>query len=363
MKHSNQRIRACLKELRQRKLDGMLISSSWNVTWLTGFRPAEGFLLVEREGRLVYVTSPLYAQEARACSLWETVCHPRGIFSGTATAIQHNGTYRLGYETTHLSCQEFQRLTRILGNEVNWQPQIHLLETLRMRKSKSEISAIRKAAEITEEAVRYADDIRADMKSEKELQIEIERFLRLKGDNSPAFPVIVASGRRSAFPHHLSSDEILEHPLLIDLGARFGGYCADLTRNFFSDKMPRSWRKIYDIVRGAQEKAFRSIRPGIAASEVDRRAREWIEKKGYGKYFNHGTGHGVGLEVHEPPALSPRGQDLLEEGMVITLEPGIYLPGRFGIRIEDMVVVRGRKGEYLSGNINRRNSTGNRDRA
>jgi len=190
--------------------------------------------------------------------------------------------------------------------------------------------------------------------SEKDLRIEIERFLRLKGDIDLAFPTIVASGKNTAFPHHQSSNKKLSNEiLLIDLGSKYYGYCADLTRLFFWGKIPILLRKIYDTVRKAQEIGIKKIKDGVKASAVDKAAREIIDKKGWSKYFGHGLGHGVGLCVHEPPMIGPNCNRILKEGMVVTIEPAIYLSNKFGVRLEDMVLVRKKKGEILSGNFHR----------
>ena len=223
-----------------------------------------------------------------------------------------------------------------------------------MIKSNRELSCIRHSIHISEEAFELVREIYDPGMSEKDLSIEIERFLRYKGDNETAFPPIVASGKNTVFPHHRPQNEKLTANFsLIDLGSKYYGYCADLTRMFFWGRMPLLWKKIYDTVRKAQSLSIKKIKDGVKASEVDNVAREFIDKKGWGKYFGHGLGHGVGLSVHEPPVLGPNCNQILKEGMVITIEPAIYLKDKFGIRLEEMVLVKNGKGEILSGNFHR----------
>ena len=228
------------------------------------------------------------------------------------------------------------------------------VENIAMVKSFKEISLIKKSIQISKEAFEFINEIIDGEMSEKDLCIEVEKFLRLKGDNEIAFSSIIASGRNTVYPHYSPSDDkIAKNSLLIDLGAKYYGYCSDLTRMFFRGKMLPLFKRIYDTVRKAQELSIKEIKEGVTASEIDKIARDYIDKKGWGKYFGHGLGHGIGLSVHEPPYLNPHSNEILKEGMVITIEPAIYYKNIFGVRIEDMVLVKQKKGELLSGNINR----------
>jgi Xaa-Pro aminopeptidase len=216
-----------------------------------------------------------------------------------------------------------------------------------MIKSLEEIRCIKKAISITLQGFEYAQEIYDQMSTEKALAIELERFLKIKGDRHIAFSPIVACGIHSTYPHHEPREiKLNKKYFLIDLGSKYCGYCADLTRVFFWGKMPPLFNKIYSTVQKAHEKAFKSVKSGVSAKSVDKAARDVVEKAGLGKHFVHGTGHGVGLSVHEPPFLNRYNEERLEEGMVLTLEPAIYLPGKFGVRIEDMVCVK-EKGEWL----------------
>jgi Xaa-Pro aminopeptidase len=188
--------------------------------------------------------------------------------------------------------------------------------------------------------------------TEKDLSIETEKFLKLQADNRLAFPPVVATGQNTALPHHIPTETKLnKNFFLIDLGSMHCGYCADLTRVFFWGKISSLFKKIYDAVRLSHDSAIDKIKAGVKANEVDKAAREIIEKKGWGKYFGHGLGHGIGLAVHELPYLNRKNEEILKEGMVVTVEPAIYIKGKFGVRIENMVLVKETKGEILSGNI------------
>lgn len=241
------------------------------------------------------------------------------------------------------------------SRNVNFIKTNDLIEKIRTIKTPKELQLIKKSIGITQEALSFAQEIVDERFSEKQLQIEIEKFLRIKGDNAIAFSPVVAFGKNSSLPHHeptltrLGTNKFF----LIDLGAKYKGYCADLTRVFFLGKMPAYLKKLYDIVKRAQEAGIRKIRAGVKACEVDRTARNIINKKGLSKFFGHGLGHGVGLCVHERPYLNSLNEEILKENMVVTVEPALYLPGKFGVRLETMVVVKSHKGEVIDDHLNR----------
>lgn len=342
------RIRNCLVKISLENLDALIISCPANITYLTGFREAEGYLLVARGVKPVYFTNFLYQYEARKLDIWE-VRTGSNIFRSLSETIAKIGLKRIGFEAKHVPFLEYKKIRDDLMCEgVDFVRTTDLVEGLRLIKNAGEISQIKKAAAITCQALRFAREIISDKMSEKELCIELDKFLRLKGDDQTAFPTIVASGENSAFPHHSSGPAKLNQKfVLIDLGARYYGYCADLTRVFFWGKMPLLFKKIYAVVQKAQELSISKIRDGVTAKEVDLAAREYIYRRGFAKYFGHGLGHGIGLSVHEAPFLNSKNEEILKEGMVITVEPAIYLNGKMGIRLEDMVWVRKNKAEIL----------------
>jgi Xaa-Pro aminopeptidase len=341
----------CIAKISLENLDALLISSPVNITYLTGFREAEGYLLVSRGMRPLYFTNFLYRYEAEKLPDCDICINTAGdIFKLIAEMTRKLALKRLGFEAKHIPFLEYRKIKHFLSKyNIDFVKTADLVEGLRKIKTPQEIIYIRESISITLQALRFAQEIASAHITEKELSIEVEKFLRLKGDNQTAFPTIVASGKNSAFAHHICGQAKLNRNFfLIDLGARHYGYCADLTRVFFWGKMSTLFKKIYDIVQKAKDLSIKNIRDGTPAKKVDLSARKYIEKKGFAKYFGHGLGHGVGLAVHEAPFLNSKNEEILKEGMVITVEPAIYLNGKFGIRLEDMVLVKQNKGEILS---------------
>jgi Xaa-Pro aminopeptidase len=349
-----ERINRCIKKIKSIELDSILISNPVNISYLTGFREAEGMLLLTISGEMVYFTNFLYKEEAKRINLWKVFSsNGNNIFELIKKAIKKLRLKKVGFEAKHLPYLEYKKIREELSEEnIDFIQTIDIIERIRSIKSKKELSLIKKSIGIAKQTFEFIKDICDKNMTEKDLSIEIEKFLKLKGDNTIAFPPIVASGKNSAYPHYISGEERLNSIFyLIDLGSRYCGYCADLTRVFFWSKMPPLLTKIYNIIKKAQEVAIRKIKEGVKIKEVDRVAREFIEKKGFGKYFGHGLGHGIGLSVHEFPFINPKNDQILKEGMVITVEPAIYIPGKFGIRLEDMVLVKKERGEVLSGDF------------
>ena len=351
------RISECISKLKKLNLDAILIADPINIAYLTGFRATDGYLLLIQDERLAYFTNFLYKEAAKKIKGWELIVssNKHNIFTLIAEKIKKLDLRTLGFEAKKLPLLEYKTINGYLSAAaIDFIETKDLVEEVRMVKDKQEITYIKKSIQISKEAFEFVKEIFDPAMSEKDLSIEIERFLCLKGDGELAFPSIVASSKNTAFPHHRSGDKKLSNEIfLIDLGSKYCGYCADLTRVFFWGKMPLLLRKIYDTVRKAQELSIKKIRDGIRASEVDEVARKIIDKKGWGKYFGHGLGHGVGLCVHEPPMIGPNCNQVLKEGMVVTIEPAIYFKSKFGVRLEEMVLVKKKKGEVLSGNFHR----------
>jgi len=348
------RIEKCVVRLKALSLDGVVLSNPVNISYLSGFREADGYLLLSREGELTYFTNFIYEYEAKDLDLWKVVVARGNIFKELSDTIKDLHLRRVGFEAKNIPYLEYSKIKQyLIAGGIELCETIDLLEKIRVIKEPGEISLIKKAASISEEAFNFIVEIRDRTMTEKQLNLEIEKFLRIRGSNSIAFPVVVASGANSALPHHVAREgkRLSENFFLIDLGAKYYEYCADLTRVFTWGKITPFFKRIYDIVRKAQDLSIKKIKDGVKVKEVDNAARSFIEEKGYGQFFGHGTGHGVGLEVHEIPFVGPRSEEILREGMVITIEPAIYLKGKFGIRIEDMVLVGKNKGEVLSGNF------------
>jgi Xaa-Pro aminopeptidase len=262
---------------------------------------------------------------------------------------------RLGYEERHLSHDAYLYLKKAFKGKVKLLPAQSLIEELRQTKDSDEIAKISKAVAIAIKAFKFARSLIRPGIREIEAAAELERFIRYNGAYSSSFDIIVASGPNSSYPHHVTSARRIrkDEPVLIDMGVDYQGYKSDLTRVFFSGKIDKFQASIYNIVLEAQERALNEIKPGIATRKIDTAARQHIENRGFGGFFSHSCGHGAGLEVHEKPSLSSKDNNKLSPGMVFTVEPGIYLPGRFGVRIEDMVLVTKTGCSILSGKLSR----------
>jgi Xaa-Pro aminopeptidase len=348
-----EKIRSRLKE---ENLDGLLLSLPANIAYLTGYPGRDSYLLVSRLGN-IYFTDSRYTHEAKeALKKSAEVKDSSGkTFRVIADGIAEAGLKRVGFESRYLPFAEYKRIRLDLKKRALLLPTHSLVEELRQIKDADEIKKIRQAVCICADTLDFAHTFLASGKKEVEVVAEMERFIRYRGANNSSFDIIVAAGPHSAYPHHISGARMIRRtePVLIDAGAEFSGYKSDLTRVYSLSKITGLVRRIYDIVREAQLKAIERIRPGALISEVDRAARGYIARKGYAANFKHNLGHGLGLEVHELPNISPKNETELTEGMVITIEPGIYLPGKFGIRIEDMVLVTNKGCEVLSGAVNK----------
>lgn len=344
------------RKLEEENLDGLLVSSPANITYLTEYLSRDSYLLVSKKGN-IYFTDSRYTQEARALLKKDTEVRDASgsTFKTIARGIVDLGLKRVGFESRYLPYAEYKRIHIDLKRRALLIPAHSMVEELRQVKDAGEIETIREAVRICVKAMEFVRDFIAPGKKEIEVVAEMERFIRYQGASNSSFDIIVASGPHAAYPHHISGERKLSksEPVLIDAGVEVKGYKSDLTRVYFLSKINGLIRGVYDIVRGAQLKAIEEIRPGAVISNIDQAARGYIAKKGFAPYFKHNLGHGLGLEVHELPNISPKSDIELEEGMVFTIEPGIYLPGKFGIRIEDMVLVTKKGCEVLSGALNK----------
>jgi len=335
-----ERINRAFKLARAQKLDALLFFSPEFVRYLSGFR-GEGILVFGLE-RGFLVSDGRYLTQAREEAPEFDFRLSRSWLSGTAEVIKNQGFEKVGFEAEGIPYIGFQRLREL---SLGWElfPLGDELKTLRMIKEPGEIERIRRAIEIAEKAFL---EIRPRIRSggrERDIALEFEYAARRLGSETLPFDPIVASGPRSALPHAIPSARLLSDGelVLMDFGARAEGYASDQTRTTWlgEGKGEREEDRIYQTVRAAQEEAIAAVRPGVAAKTVDRAARSRIAAAGWGEFLRHSTGHGVGLSVHEAPAISEDSEVILEEGMVFTIEPGVYIPELGGVRIEDMVLV------------------------
>jgi Xaa-Pro aminopeptidase len=323
-------------KLGERELDAMLVTHLVNVRYLTGFGGTNGACICTGDER-IFLTDFRYTERAEAeVDGWEVVTVEGDWLKGIAERLRG----RVGFEDDHLSVRLMSKLREQVGEGSELIAAGGAVEDLRRVKEPHELEAIEAAAQLTDAV--YEATIAEGLKGRTEDEVARAAVARIRAEGAePSFPPIVAAGPNGALPHAEPSDrEIGDRELLIfDMGAELDGYCSDCTRTYATGTISDEDRAVYELVLRAQEKALEAIRAGKSGRDVDVVARNVIEKGGHGDRFGHGLGHGVGLEVHESPRLSSRSEDTLRSGEVVTVEPGIYLPGRLGVRIEDLVVV------------------------
>lgn len=333
MKGRGERLAAGLGE---RELDLMLVTEMVNVRYLTGFGGTNGACVCGPETRL-FLTDFRYTERAAAeVEDWEVVTVREDWLAGIAERLQG----RFGFEDDRMPVRQLERLRAKLREGVEPVAAGGTVETLRRVKDEGELEAIAAAAELADEVWRWSLDRGLAGRSERDVARAAEARIRELGGD-PSFPAIVAAGPNGALPHAEPGERQIGRGELVvfDMGAKLDDYCSDGTRTFATGEPGEAAREVYEVVREAQAAALDAVAPGIGGEALDGVAREKIAAAGHGERFGHGLGHGVGLEVHEAPHLSPRSKDTLAAGEVVTVEPGIYLPGELGVRIEDLVVV------------------------
>jgi Xaa-Pro aminopeptidase len=329
-----------LRRLGQQRLDALIVSALPNVRYLTGFTGSNAMLVLAPEAEIL-LTDARYGTQA----LRETACRVRVVRGALAKAaaglLKRRRWTRVGFEAARLSYSAYEMLRESVPGRVRLAGLTHLIEELRALKSPAEIALIRQSVATAEQAfARVAPGIRPGI-AESELAAEIDYQMRRLGAERPAFETIVAAGERTALPHAAATTNRLAAGglVLIDMGAQRNGYASDLTRMAYLGRPPRKVTRLYEAVREAQLAALDAVRAGVSAATVDRRARQTLHRFGLDRLFVHSTGHGLGLEIHEPPRLAAGERTRLEAGMVVTIEPGAYEPGFGGVRLEDTVLV------------------------
>ena len=331
------------------RLDGIFFSSLENIRYLCGFTGSDGALvLTQRES--LFLTDSRYWTQAEEEVKDSRIIHYKKKMEGIASLILDLKLNHIGFESTSLTFSTHQFLLERLGNASHLIPLEEELKNLRAEKDAKELALIRGAIDISSNAFLSLPKILKEGVLEREVALEMEFFMKRNGADAIGFDIIIASGKRSALPHGRASAKRIEKGdfILIDFGSGFQGYHSDQTRTVVCGNPSLEQQKIYRIVKEAHDRAIEKIRPGIPIGEVDTAAREYIRNQGYGEYFGHGTGHGIGLVVHEDPVVNSENKGLLQEGMVFTIEPGIYIPNWGGVRIEDMVLVTPHGAEVLT---------------
>ncbi len=356
------RLEKVKKLLPEKPYDTFLVSEPWNRAYLSGFwaedmqlTESSGFLFVTEKAQVLATDFRYQEQAEKEAPDFQVVIYKENLANILPEIFASLGTHTLGFDNHHLT---YERVMKIQEALQEWHPQGELLpggelvEGLRMVKEPEEIQAIRNSLALTESVLETIVAEAEVGKTEKQLAWRIEQLMREAGAEAISFPPIVASGPTAAMPHAVVSDRQLgeSETIIIDLGARLDHYCSDMTRTLILGEPDSKAREVYGIVREAQLRAMAAVRAGIASLEVDRVARDYIALAGYGDNFGHGLGHGIGLAVHERPGFGKSSSMVLEEDMVVTIEPGIYLPGWGGVRLENMVRVTADGCENLNQN-------------
>ncbi|MFC1979529.1 M24 family metallopeptidase [Chloroflexota bacterium] len=346
-----------LQKLRQllsdKEVDAILISKPESRYYLSGFDGSAGFLLITPQNTILATDFRYIEQAAKQATGYEIFRIAADINGWLPELIADLRLRRVGFEAGHIAFAMYKQLADSL-NKTKSHPELVPLdgtvESLRAVKEPEEIKLISEAVKITDNAFEYIEEIIHAGMSEKELAWETEKFLREKGSETIPFDIIVASGPNSALPHASPSERIIQRgePVMIDMGARWEKYSSDLSRTICLGTPDDTFNKLYDTVLRAQLAAIDGIKEGMPGNEADRLARTVIEQAGYGEAFGHGLGHGIGLASHEQPRLGPGSAEPLTSGAVFTVEPGIYLTGWGGVRIEDVVILEGGKVKVIS---------------
>ena len=349
----NNRLQKLRQRLAEQEIEAIFISQPENRYYLSGFDGSAGFLLITPQDTILATDFRYIEQAKRQAPGYKIFQITNDMADWFPRLVAGLSLQKLGFEARHITFMMYRQLNDILGKlqpPLKLVPLDGLVESLRVVKEPEEIEFITRAAEISDNAFKYIDDMIHIGMSEKEVAWEIERFMRENGSQTLPFDIIVASGPNSALPHARPSQRTIQtgEPVLIDIGAKCGGYSSDLSRTICLGTPDDTFKKVYDIVLGAQLTVTAIMKEGMTGEQVDSLARTVIEQAGYGEAFGHGLGHGVGLAAHESPHLGPGSAELITSGMVFTNEPGIYLPGWGGVRIEDLVMMEDGKVSVIS---------------
>jgi len=335
--------------LQSRNLDAIIFSSLENIRYLCGFTGSDGALVLT-PGESFFLCDSRYWTQAEQEVKGSRIIHYKKKTEGVASLLLEFDLKHIGFESASFTFSFYQSLGEKLAGQGELIPLEEEIKSLRVFKDTHELSLTKTAIDISTKAFRHILDRIRGGAVESEIAFEMECFMRKSGSDAVGFDTIVASGKRSALPHGRASAKRIEKGdlVLIDFGCRFQGYHSDETCTLVLGQPTPEQKKIHQVVKDAHDKAIERVRPGIPLCEVDGAARNYIRDCGYGDYFGHGLGHGVGLAVHEEPGVNGESKGGVEDGMVFTIEPGIYIPDRGGVRLEDMVLVTSRGAEILT---------------
>lgn len=349
----NTRIKSLLTKMQELSIDAMLIGSRSNRLYISGFSGSNAMLYISPKKRIL-ITDFRYLEQAKGqCPDFEIIDQGSiGLIQSLLKIGEEDGARYIGFESDHTNYTTYLELKKHLACELV--PTTKLVESLRQIKDEEELCRLRQAEHIGDIAFTHivsfiTQQYKAGL-TEKDVALELERVMRVNGASGTSFNAIVAAGAKSALPHAEPGDETFKTGdfIVLDFGCIYKGYCSDMTRTLIIGEPTPTHQKIYDTVLRAQLAALESIRPGMLGKEVDQIAREMITEAGYGAYFGHGLGHGTGLDIHESPRFSPSDDTVIQKGMIMSVEPGIYIPGFGGVRIEDLVVITNEGVENLT---------------
>lgn len=330
------------------EIDGLLITSSQNRRYMTHFTGTAGIVLISlKESKLI--TDFRYIEQAsNQVKFFDVIQHKGLIYEEVARQVKALGIKKLGFEQDHLTFGTYKLYEKVIPAEMI--PTSGIIEKLRLIKTEEELHILKEATKIADTAFEHIVNFIKPGLTELDVSNELEFFMRKQGATSSSFDIIVASGYRSALPHGVATDKVIKTGELVtlDFGAYYKGYCSDITRTIAVGKISDELKHVYDVVLQAQLRGMSGIKPGMTGKQADALTREYISEQGFGDLFGHSTGHGIGLDVHEGPALSMKSETVLEPGMVVTVEPGIYIKGQGGVRIEDDTVITKNGNESLS---------------
>lgn len=328
------------EELDKKKLDGFLITNPVNRNYLTGFTGSAGYLLITRE-KIYFITDRRYIEQAKLEVHGFKIIITSDYFKKICEIIINEKIKKLGYEYNNMLVSQYEffkekiKKIKLIGIK-------SFIEDLRIIKTEEEISLIKRAVKIAESAYKKTLFRIKEGISEKDVACELEYNIRKLGADGVSFPTIIASGKRGSLPHGVSTDKKLKKGelIVIDFGVKDRGYCSDLTRTVGLGIIQKSYKEKYKVVYHSQQEAISFVKSGVKLSDIDKKARNYLKKYRLHKYFTHSLGHGIGKEVHEGPKISYKSSGFVKEGMVFTIEPGIYIPCKFGIRIENIIIVK-----------------------
>lgn len=336
------------KSFSANNLDAILITSPINRRYISGFTGSAGAVIVT-DSEAIFITDFRYTEQAEAQAQgYKIIEHKKSIDEEINAVLKDLNVKRLGFEKDYTTYSQFEKYKN--NFDVELVATSGIIEELRIIKTNEELVIMKKAAKIADDAFTHIQGYIKPGVKEIDVSNELEFYMRKQGAVSSSFDTIVASGLRSAMPHGVASEKIIEAGELVtlDYGALYNGYCSDITRTVAVGEVSDELRKIYDIVLEANMRGVNGIKPGMTGKEGDALTRDYITEMGYGPNFGHSTGHGLGMEVHEAPGLSTKIERKLEPGMVVTVEPGIYVPGVGGCRIEDDIVITETGNERLT---------------